>query len=174
MASVDFIFSIIWKYMAVATAPANSGNSAALHHGMRNKSRTRNSEPFSCSHLLPAASPRSFAVYTESMGQRLVALLVVLVMGLQGPVLAYASGSAAPTAAHCCPGTDTGHSGNGCSSCPDTVAAGACCAGSAFFATMTDVPTSLTVAPPSLLLTQAGSVSFATECPSPQFRPPIV
>jgi len=61
------------------------------------------------------------------MSRRFIGLLVVLVMGLQGPILAYAAVSTAT--AHCCPSQESGNPGNGCSSCPAGVLAGACCAG---------------------------------------------
>jgi hypothetical protein len=108
------------------------------------------------------------------MNRRLIVLLVVLVMGLQGPILAYAAGSTPTTAEHCCPGHDSGNAGNGCTSCPADVLAGTCCAGGAFFAVTLDSQISLLNLPSSLLPSESGSVSFATECPTPQFRPPIV
>ena len=107
------------------------------------------------------------------MNRRLIVLLVVLAVGLQGPILAYAAGSTT-AAEHCCPGHDSGNAGNECTSCPAGLLAGACCVGSAFFTAMLDSQISLLIPPSSLLPSESGSVSFATESPTPQFRPPIV
>jgi len=114
------------------------------------------------------------AVYTESMKRRLTALLIVLVMGLQGPMLAHAAGSAAATAGHCCPGQASGNAGNDSSSCPAGVLAGVCCLGSVSFTALLHLQISPLIPTPSLLPSESVSVSFATESPTPQFRPPIV
>ena len=67
------------------------------------------------------------------MSRRLIALLVVLVMGLQGPILAFAAASTTTGAAHCCPGHESGVAGNRCAPCPASVLAGTCCAASPVF-----------------------------------------
>lgn len=123
---------------------------------------------------LHVAFPGMLAVYTETMSRRLVALLIVLVMGLQGPILSYAAGSTPTASGHCCPDHDPGKTSNGCSSCPASVLAGGCCASSASFAVTPRLLISQLVRPSILLPSESGSVSFATECPTPQFRPPIV
>jgi hypothetical protein len=112
-------------------------------------------------------------VYTQVMSRRFIALLVVLVMGLQGPILAFAAAS--PMAAgHCCPGHQSGTAGNGCTSCPAGVLAATCCATNSVTTAMLSSPVSLLASPSGHLLPESGSVSFATENPAPQFRPPIV
>jgi len=112
-------------------------------------------------------------VYTQAMSRRFIALLVVLVMGLQGPIVAFAGAS--PTAAgHCCPDHRSGNAANGCTSCPAGVLAATCCAANSASTAILSSPVSPVAPPTGHLLPESGSVSFATENPTPQFRPPIV
>jgi hypothetical protein len=108
------------------------------------------------------------------MSRRFIALLVVLVMGLQGPILAFASASTTTAAAHCCPGHELGTAGKGCLPCPAAVLAGTCCASSPGFTAILYSQISLLIRPSSLLLSKSDSVPFVTESPPPNFRPPIV
>lgn len=107
------------------------------------------------------------------MSRRFIAFIVVLVIGLQGPILAFEVASAT-AAAHCCPGNESGNASNGCSSCPAGVLAGSGCAVSPVFTAMLNTQISLLIPPLSFLLPESDSVSFVTEIPAPQFRPPIV
>jgi hypothetical protein len=113
-------------------------------------------------------------VYTKFMNRRFIALLVVLVMGLQGPILALAAASTTAAAAHCCPGHQSGTASNACSPCPTGVLAATCCAGSPAFTATLYSQISLLIRPSSLLLSESDSVPFVTERPTPNFRPPIV
>src|ERR1700739_1592687 len=113
------------------------------------------------------------------MNRRLIASLIVLAIGLQGPILAYATTaisavSTMTTPADCCPGHESGLAGNGCSSCLAGVVAGECCGGSVVFAAILGSHISLLAPLLHLLPSESGSVSFATERPGPQLRPPIV
>lgn len=121
-------------------------------------------------------SQSSLAVYTYSVSRRFIALLIVFVVALQGPALAYAAASTvSTTTTHCCPGHELGNAGNGCNSCPAGVlAAGGCCAGCAVFIAMPSSQLSLWAPPLNLLPSESRSVSFDTESPTPQIRPPIV
>lgn len=115
------------------------------------------------------------AVYTEVMSRRCIALLLILVTGLQGNFLAFAPELTASTgAAHCCPGHASGIAGDGCSRCPAGVLSGSCGAGSPVFTAMLNTQFSELVSPARYTLSESGSVSFTTEIPSPHFRPPIV
>jgi len=118
--------------------------------------------------------PESHAVYTVVMSRRFIALLVVLVMGLQGPILAFAAAATTTVTAHCCPGHDSGIAGNGCSPCPAGVLAGTCCAGSPVFTARLDSQIPIFMPASTLLLSQSDSIAFVTESPTPNFRPPIV
>jgi hypothetical protein len=111
------------------------------------------------------------------MNRRFVALLLVFAIGLQAPIVAYAAaviptGSALTTPADC-PGRVPGHSNTDTSCCTQGALASACCAGSIVFATVVSFP----VLPPALAgapaPAAAHSVSFATESPGPELRPPI-
>jgi hypothetical protein len=126
--------------------------------------------------LDPATAPpaRSLAVYTHGMSRRFIALIVVLVMGLQGPFLAMAAAPGMTATGHCCPGHQSGHDDNGCPPCPAGVLVGTCSAGSPVFATSLCTHISLSLRPVSFLLSALDSVPFVTESPDPRFRPPIV
>jgi hypothetical protein len=111
------------------------------------------------------------------MNRRLVALLIVLAMALQGPILAYAvtmtaAGSALAMPANCCPGHGSDHSNYESSCCPAGLLAGACCAGVGTAILPSHV--SLPAPPLHLLPWDSGSVWYATESPGPQLRPPIL
>jgi len=140
---------------------------------VRIASQTRELTPDRALLHASARFPRLAQVYTALMSRRLIALLCVLVMGLQGPLLAYAAASTT-AAAHCCPGQESGTAGSDCPPCPTGVLAGACCAGSPVFTAMLYPQISLLVTSSRLLLPESGSVPFATESPTPRFRPPIV
>ena len=140
---------------------------------VRIASQTRELSPDRALLCAYAQLPRLAQVYTALMSRRLIALLVVLVMSLQGPFLAYAAASTT-AAAHCCPGQESGIAGNECPPCPAGVLAGACCAGSPVFTAILYPHISLLVSSSRLLLSESDSVPFATESPTPRFRPPIV
>ncbi len=109
-----------------------------------------------------------------AMNRRFVALLVMLAIGLQGPILAYAVVANAKTMPAACAGHTLGQSGNDDSSCcPQGIAPGLCCAGGMV---LTAIPSTLPTPPtlPSRFVPCAsGSVAFATERPIPLLRPPI-
>jgi hypothetical protein len=106
------------------------------------------------------------------MNRRLVALLVVLVISLQGASLAYAAAAAAKTMPTSCADHILGQSGSDNSCCPQGMA-GVCCAGGLALTGMPSAPVTLPAAPLHLLLSRSGSVPFTTERPSPLLRPPI-
>lgn len=108
------------------------------------------------------------------MSSRFVALVVVLVMGLQAPFLAMAAAPGMTATGHCCPGHQSGHDGNGCLPCPAGVLVGTCSAGSPVFAASLCTQISLRLRPTGFLLSDLDSVPFVTESPDPHFRPPIV
>lgn len=107
------------------------------------------------------------------MKRRLVAFLVVLAIGLQGPTFAYADAAAAKTMPASCAGHMLAHHGSQTCCCPEALLPGVCCAGGLVLSGMA----SATVPPPAtlsrLLPVSSGSVAFATERPSPPLRPPI-
>lgn len=108
------------------------------------------------------------------MSRRFIALIVVLVMGLQGPLLAIAAVPGMTATGDCCPGHQTGHDGNGCPPCPAGVLVGTCNAGSPGSTATLYTQVSLLLRPTSFLLLALDSVPFVTESPDPRFRPPIV
>jgi len=116
----------------------------------------------------------SLAVYTHLMSRRFVALIVVLLMGLQGPLLAMAAAPGMTTTGPCCPGHQPGHNGNGCPPCPAGVPVSTCSAGSLVSAASPGTQISLLMRPTGFLLSQLDSVPFGTQSPDPRFRPPIV
>src|ERR1700751_2490434 len=104
------------------------------------------------------------------MNRRLIAFLILLAIGLQGPILAYATTaisavSTMTTPADCCPGHESGLAGNGCSSCLPGVVAGDCCGGSIVSTAILGSHISLLALPSHLLPSESGSVSFAMERP---------
>jgi hypothetical protein len=113
------------------------------------------------------------------MNRRLVAFLIVLAMTLQGPILSYAATmtaaeSAMAMPADCCPGHGSDHANHGFSCCPAGLLAAACCAGPGIVAAILPSHVTLPAPPLHLLPWESGSVSYATESPGPQLRPPIV
>jgi hypothetical protein len=107
------------------------------------------------------------------MNRRLVALLIVLAINLQGPTLAYAAAAAATMPAACQDHTP-GQSGDaGSSCCPQGLLPGLCCAGGLVFTGVPSTPVTSLVLPVRLLPTASGSEPFATERPAPLLRPPI-
>ena len=118
--------------------------------------------------------PSSLAVYTEIMSRRFIALLAVLLVGLQVPILTFAPGATTTAAADCCPGNELGHAGNGCPPCPAGVLAGMCCAASSFFTASFGSQASPSVSSSRFLLIESGSTPFVSESLTPNFRPPIV
>jgi hypothetical protein len=108
------------------------------------------------------------------MNRRLVALLIVLAITLQGPNLAYAAGAAAATTMPAaCQDHTPGQSGNaGSSCCPQGLLPGLCCADGLVFTGVPSTPVT-SVLPSRLLPTASGSEPFATERPAPLLRPPI-
>ena len=107
------------------------------------------------------------------MNRRLVALLVVLAISLQGPSVAYAAAAAAKTMPASCADHILGQSGSDNSCCPQGLLPGVCCAGGLVVTGMPSAPVTLPAAPSHLLPSPSGSVPFATERPSPLLRPPI-
>jgi len=107
------------------------------------------------------------------MNRRLVALLVVLAISLQGPSLAYAAAAAAKTMPASCASHILGQSGSDDSCCPQGTLPGVCCAGGLVLTGMTSAPVTLRAMPLHLLPSPSGSTPFATERPSPLLRPPI-
>jgi hypothetical protein len=102
------------------------------------------------------------------MNRRVVALLLVLAIGLQGPILAYAAVATATTVSDCKP--DTGSSS---SCCPQGLLPGLCCAGGLVFTGVPSTPVTSLMLPLHLLPAASGSEPFATERPAPLLRPPI-
>jgi hypothetical protein len=107
------------------------------------------------------------------MNRRLVALLVVLAISLQGPSLAYAAAAAAKTMPASCAGHVLGQSGSDDSCCPQGMLPGVCCAGGLVLTGMPSAPVTLPAVPLHLLPSPSGAAPFATERPSPLLRPPI-
>jgi len=106
------------------------------------------------------------------MNRRLVALLVMLAISLQGPSLAYAAAATAKTMPASCASHILGQSGSDNSCCPQGLT-GVCCAGGLVVTGMLSAPVTLPAAPLHLAPFASGSVAFATERPSPLLRPPI-
>ena len=112
------------------------------------------------------------------MTRRFLALVIVWAMGLQGPLVAYATastlaGAALSTQADCPGGAARSSSGDS-SCCPHSALASACCAGSVVFTTpgpfhLLPREALLALSPPA-----ADALPFATERPGPELRPPIV
>jgi hypothetical protein len=108
------------------------------------------------------------------MNRRFVALLIVFVIALQGPRLAYANALTAKTMPAGCASHVVGHSGQEAPSCcPDTLTAALCCSvgmvfGGAPALHLARAPLAAHRLPP-----ESGSVVFATEHPIPPLRPPI-
>ena len=107
------------------------------------------------------------------MNRRLVALLVVLAISLQGPSLAYAAAAAAKTMPASCAGHVLGQSGGDDACCPQGLLPGVCCAGGLALTGMPSAPVTLPAVPLHLLPSPSGAAPFATERPSPLLRPPI-
>jgi hypothetical protein len=117
--------------------------------------------------------------YTRIMHRRLITLLVVLAMGLQGPIQAHAAASAGaqPTmsaAADCCPAHAFERAGRGCSHCPAVMLHGDCSAGCVVITAILNSGLSLPAASAQLVPWESGTTPFATESLTPQLRPPIV
>jgi hypothetical protein len=105
------------------------------------------------------------------MNRRLVALLVVLAISLQGPSLAYAAAAKMMPAS--CAGHVLDHSGNNDSCCPQGVLPGLCCAGGLVLTGLPSTQMTLPLVSSSRMPPVSGSVAFATERATPLFRPPI-
>ena len=113
------------------------------------------------------------------MNSRFIALLLVLAMGLQGPLLAYAAapGASGPGTAtiSVCPDGTVLQAGNDCSSCCShgSIPAGCIAVCAVPMATpvlaIVDWAFALEAAPPTSV-----SVSFVGQRPDPLIRPPIV
>ena len=102
------------------------------------------------------------------MNRRLVALLIVLAIGLQGPILAYADTVTAGHSANCCLGHGCGQTSEGSSPCcPAGGPTATCHTGSAVLSSPSALPL-------QFLTSESGSVPFATESLGPELRPPIV
>jgi hypothetical protein len=107
------------------------------------------------------------------MNRRVVALLLVVAIGLQGPILAYAAVATATMPA-ACQDALPGHGGNDSSSCcPQGLLPGVCCPGGLVLAGVGSAPVALLALPSHLLPIASGSVPIATERPAPLLRPPI-
>jgi hypothetical protein len=103
------------------------------------------------------------------LNRRLVALLVVLAISLQGPSLAYAAAKTMPAS---CAGHVLGQSGSDDSCCPQGMLPGVCCAGGLVLTGMASAPVTLPAMPLHLLPFPSGSSRFTTErsdLPSPEF-----
>jgi hypothetical protein len=108
------------------------------------------------------------------MDRRSVALLVMLAIGLQGPILAYAGAVTAKTMSATCAGHTLGQSGNDDSPCcPQGLASGVCCAGGIVLTCVPCTPFTPPAVPSHVVPPASGSVAFATERPTPLLRPPI-
>jgi hypothetical protein len=108
------------------------------------------------------------------MNRRFVAYLIMLMIGLQGPSLAYAAALTAKTMPAGCAShvlSQDGHDKASC--CPDNVSAGLCCSPGVVFGGAPSLLVTHLSSPTSLLPPDSGSVAFATERPSPPLRPPI-
>ncbi len=107
------------------------------------------------------------------MSRRVIALLVVLVISVQGPTFAYADAAAAKTVPAACAGHMLGHHGGHDCCCPEGMLPGPCCAGGLVVTGMPSATVSAPAVASRLLPSNSGSVAFATERPSPLLRPPI-
>jgi hypothetical protein len=107
------------------------------------------------------------------MSRRLVALLFVLAIALQGPSLAYASAAAAKTMPAACAGHMLCDPCGNNSCCPDGMLPGACFAGGIAFTGMPSAMVFPSAAPSNLLPFISDASAFATERTSPLLRPPI-
>lgn len=106
--------------------------------------------------------------------RRFVVLVIMLVIGLQGPSLAYASAVTTKTMPPACAGHTVGQNGcDGCPCCPPGSAPGVCCTGGVVFTGMSSALVIPLVIPVYRLPAAAGFVDFATERPTPPLRPPI-
>ena len=109
------------------------------------------------------------------MNRRLVALLIVLAIGLQGPILAYADTVTAGHSANCCLGHGCGQTSEGSSPCcPAGGPAATCHTDSAVLTAIIASQSSPSALPLQFLTSESGSVPFATESLGPELRPPIV
>jgi hypothetical protein len=107
------------------------------------------------------------------VNRRFVALLVVLAIGLQGPILAYAGAVTAKTVPPGCAGHVLGQNGTDGSCCPQGILPGLCCAGGLVLTAVPSAPVTVPAVPLRLVVFPAGSIPFATERPAPLLRPPI-
>jgi len=107
------------------------------------------------------------------MSHRFVALLVMLAISLQGPILAYAGVASAKTTPAACAGHALGHGSDDSSCCPQGIAPGICCAGGLLLAGIPSSPLAPPAVPSHLAPCASGSVAFATQRPTPLLRPPI-
>lgn len=112
------------------------------------------------------------------MTRGFVTLLLIMVVGLEGPALAYATaaspaGSALTAPADCLAHLPAKASGDSACCWPGALAS-ACCAGSIVFATILSTQMSSPALSLALVPHAGGSVAFATESPGPELRPPIV
>jgi hypothetical protein len=108
------------------------------------------------------------------VNRRFIALLVMLAIGLQGPILAYAGTVTAKTMPAGCTGHTLGHSSdNDSSCCPQGIAAGFCCAGGIVLTGIPSTQVTRHAERPHLSPPASGPVAFASERPTPLIRPPI-
>lgn len=108
------------------------------------------------------------------VNRRFVAFVIMLVIGLQGPSLAYASAVTTKTMPPACAGQAMGQNGcDGCPCCPAGSAPGACCTGGIVFTGLSSALVIPLIVPVYRLPAAAGFVGFATERPTPLLRPPI-
>ena len=116
--------------------------------------------------------------YSSYMNRRLVAFLLILAMGLQGPMLAYAAapGGTGPSSATiaACPDGTVLHDGNECSSCCSHGSMPAGCISvcavpmASTVLALPDLSYALDAVPPS-----GDSAPFTGRQPVPPIRPPI-
>lgn len=112
--------------------------------------------------------------YTAHVNRRFVAFLIMLVIGVQGPSLAYASGLTAKTLPPACAGHTLDQSGHdNCPCCPEGSAPGLCCSGGIALTGMPSALATPLIIPVYRMPAASGFVAFATERPTPLLRPPI-
>jgi hypothetical protein len=106
------------------------------------------------------------------VNRRFIALLVMLAIGLQGPILAYA-GTVTEKPAGCADHTLVHGSNADSSCCPQGIAPGLCCAGGIVLTAVPSAPVIRLAEPLRLSPPPSGPVAFATQRPTPLIRPPI-
>jgi hypothetical protein len=105
------------------------------------------------------------------MNRRVIALLIVLAVSVQGPSLAYAAVATATMPAACHDHLPANGGNDSSSCCPQGLLPGACCSGGLVLAG--SAPLALMPLPVRLPPIAARSVPMATERPAPLLRPPI-